>query len=236
LIGVKPEVIQTAVANRVRILILRKRFRAPRDRACVLGNIPRCAAISLAVKRAIICPGGMLDRCMKSDVGDVYSGCEGHAERLHRAVKVLVVESVLIVPDAGGGVRDFVTHEPDTVISRIRFLPVYRRAGPGHDRWLLSHGGANGGKGEGCRAATHGIPLIRSIVVHVALARMTLAPRVFVRNDVFRFGKIQSALVLGRNQVTRFHQDPVRYAVVDVAAVVVGVRWERARERIDPRA
>ena len=46
-------------------------------------------------------------------------------------------------------------------------------------------------KAEGCRSATHVIPLVRSVVVHVALARMTLAPGVFVRDDVFRFGKIQ---------------------------------------------
>ena len=77
LIGVEPEVIQRAVANRVGVLILRKRFRVPRDRACVLGNIPRCAAIAQVVKRAIICPAGMLDRRVKADVGDVYSGCEG---------------------------------------------------------------------------------------------------------------------------------------------------------------
>ena len=121
-----------------------------------------------------------------------------HAERLDRAIEVLVIERVFIVPDASGGVRDFVTHEPDTIVSRVRLLPVYRRAGPGHDRWLLAHGGANGAKGEGCRAATHVIPLVRSIVVHVALARMTLAPGVFVRDDVFRFGKIQWRLGSGQ--------------------------------------
>ena len=53
----------------------------------------------------------------------------GHAERLDRAIEVLVIERVFVVPDASGGVRDFVTHEPDTIISRVRLLPVYRRAG-----------------------------------------------------------------------------------------------------------
>ena len=46
LIGIEPEVVQRAEANRVGVLILRKRFCVPGDRACVLGNIPRCAAIS----------------------------------------------------------------------------------------------------------------------------------------------------------------------------------------------
>ena len=41
LIGIEPEVIQRAEANGVGVLILSKGFRAPGDRACVLGNIPR---------------------------------------------------------------------------------------------------------------------------------------------------------------------------------------------------
>ena len=77
LVRIKPEVIQRAEANRVGVLILRKSFRVPCDGACVLGNIPRCAAISLIVKRAIICPARMLNRRMKSDVRDVYSWPNG---------------------------------------------------------------------------------------------------------------------------------------------------------------
>ena len=100
LIGVKPEVIQRAVANRVGVLILRKSFRAPGDRACVLGNSPRCAAIALLIEGAIICPAGMLSRRMKADVRDVYSWPKRHAERLNRAIEVLVIESVFIVPEA----------------------------------------------------------------------------------------------------------------------------------------
>ena len=77
-------------------------------------------------------------------------------------------------------------------------------------------------KTEGCRPAAYVVPLVRSVVVHVALARMTLAPGVFVRDDVFRFGKIRSALVLGRNQVTRVHQNSMRGYVMTVTGVIVG--------------
>ena len=100
LIGIEPEVIQRAEANRVGVLILRKSFRAPGDRACVLGNIPRRAAITLVVEGAIICPAGLLTRRVKPDVRDVYSWSKRHAERLDRAIEVLVVERVFIVPDA----------------------------------------------------------------------------------------------------------------------------------------
>ena len=77
LIGIEPEVIQRAEANRVGVLILRESFRVPGYRACVLRNSPRCAAITLVVECAIICPTGFLTRRMKSDVRDVYSGSEG---------------------------------------------------------------------------------------------------------------------------------------------------------------
>ena len=195
LIGIKPEVIQRAEANRVGVLILRKRFRAPCDRACVLGNIPRCAAISLAVKRAIICPTGLLNRRVKSDVRDVYSGSERHAERLDRAIEVLVIERVFIVPDASSRVGDFVAHEPDTIVEVIGFELVYRRTSPSRDRGMLSHGGSRTSKTKGLTNSGYGVGTVRSVVIHVALVRMTLAPGAFVGDDVFRFGKIRRAHV-----------------------------------------
>ena len=99
MIGIKPEVIQRAKANRIRILILRKSFRVPSDRACVLRNIPRSAAVTLIVECAVVCPAGFLTRGVKPDVRDVYSGWERHAEGLDRAVEVLVVQRVFIVPN-----------------------------------------------------------------------------------------------------------------------------------------
>ena len=141
------------------------------------------------------------------------------------------------MPDTGTGVRDSEAHEPDTIISRVGFLPDYSRAGPGHDRRLLAHRGTDGAKGEVCRAATNGLLPVRRIVVHVALARMTLAPGVFVRDDVFRFGKIGGVLVLGYNKVIRDHQDPMRGYVMTVTAVIVGCRtYEKSSEGIDPCA
>ena len=99
MIGIEPEIIQGAEANRVGVLILRKSFRVPSDRASILHNSPRSAAITLIVERAVVCPAGFLTRGVKPDVRDVYSGCERHAEGLDRAVEVLVVQRVFIVPN-----------------------------------------------------------------------------------------------------------------------------------------
>ena len=63
---------------------------------------------------------------------------------------------------------------------------------------------------------------------------MRLAPGVFERSNVSGFAKIGRARILPRDQVTRFHQDPVRHRIVAVAAVVVRVRWECSGERVDP--
>ena len=57
-----------------------------------------------------------------------------------------------------------------------------------------------------------------------------------MRANVGGFAKIGRARILRCVQVSHVHQDPVRYAIVDVAAVVVGAGWERSGERIDPRA
>src|SRR5213596_2131299 len=74
LVSVKPEIIQRAPANRIGVLILRKCFAVPCYRATGLSNSPRLAAITLVVKRPVICPTRLLRRPMKADVTDVGSG------------------------------------------------------------------------------------------------------------------------------------------------------------------
>ena len=105
--------------------------------------------------------------------------------------------------------------------SRGRLDLDYRRARPRHDGRLLSHGGANATKTKGLVDASHILTTVRSIVIHVALARMSLAPGVFVRDDVFRFGKIGRSRVQRRVQVVNVNQNSVRRYVMTVAAVIV---------------
>jgi len=78
--------------------------------------------------------------------------------------------------------------------------------------------------------------LVGSVVIHVALAWVTLAPGVFVRDHVLCFGKIGGALILRWDQIIRLHQNPMRRYVMNVARVVVRV-WvlgEESGEWIDP--
>jgi hypothetical protein len=162
----------------------------------------------------------MLRWRVKPDVADVRSAY-GHAEGLNGPIEVLVIERVLIVPDASRGVCDFVTHEPDPIVAWIRFDLVYGCARPSVNGWLLSHGGANRAKTEIRRAATHAMLLVGNVVIHVALARVTLAPGVFMRDHILRFGEIGGARILRQDQVTRLNQYPVRRYVMTVAAVIV---------------
>ena len=192
LISIEPEVIQRAEANRVGVLIDRKSFRAPSDGTCVLGNIPRSATIASVSLGAVMREARVLRRCMESDVSNSDAGSQGHGEGLNCAIKILVIERVLIVPDATRRVGDFVSHKPNTIGARGRFDLVYRSTStyPSFNGWLLSMGGAHGTKTERLVNSSYGELLVGSVVIHVALARMGLAPGIFMRNDVFRFSKI----------------------------------------------
>jgi len=238
LIGIEPEVIQRAPANRVGVLISREGFRVPGDRSVARLVIiaPRSAAISSVSLGAIVWPTGMLRRCVESNVTYVNSGAEGHAEGLNCAVEIHVKERILIVPNASRRVSYLVAHKPNTIVTRIGLNWVHccARTCPGLDSWLRSHRATGWRKAKIRRAAGNRELTIGEIVKHVALAWMRLAPREFMRADVGGFAKVGRAGVLPRDQVTRLHQDSVRYAVVIVAAVVVRVRWERSGERIDP--
>ena len=57
-------------------------------------------------------------------------------------------------------------------------------------------------------------------------AGMRLAPAVFVRGDILRFGKVGRALIQRCVQIIDFNQNPMRYTVVAVAAVIVRRRWK----------
>ena len=177
----------------------------------------------------------MLGRHVKTDVTDIDARPKGHAERLDGSIQVLVIKRVFIMPDSSRRAGHFVADEPNAIVAWIRLDPVSRCARPSHYRWLHSHRVTNWGKKEIRRTATDRKLLIGEIVKHVALTRMRLAPGVFMGADVCRFAIISRAGVLGWDQVSHVNQDPVRHTVVVVAGVIIGGRWERSRERIDPR-
>jgi hypothetical protein len=133
---------------------------------------------------------------MKSDVTDVGANAQRHTEGLNRPIEVLVIQRILVVVDAGTWIGDFVTHKPDAIVSRIRLHLIYHRARPSHDSGLHPHRRANTGKCEIGRAAGNIKPAIGSIVEHVALAGMRLAPRVFGRSHVLRFTEIGCTRIL----------------------------------------
>jgi len=243
LIGVEPEVVQCAPANRVRVLVLCKRFAVPGNGITRLSNSPRHAAVTLVVKRAVVCPAGLLGRSVKTDVAYVNPGAQGHAEGLNPAVEVHVKQSILIVPYASTGVGYLVAHKPGTIISGIRFNLVHRRSRtcPKLDGRLHTHSVRNRCKVKSRRAAADSEFTIGIIVKHVALVWMRLAPGILMRANVGGFAKIAGTRISGRDYIIRLNQDAVRHAVVSVAAVIVWRRLrvssrKKARERIDPRA
>ena len=71
LITIEPEVVQRAPSNRVRILVLRESFTAPRNRIGALSNIPGRIAVTLVIFGTVIRPTRFLRWCMKTNVTDV---------------------------------------------------------------------------------------------------------------------------------------------------------------------
>jgi len=160
LVGIKSKVIERAKANRVGVLILCKGFRAPRDGVCVLCHSPRCAAIAGIALGAIMCPARMLRRSVETDVRYVYPWSKRYSEGLDAAIKVLVIERILIVPHASRRVGHVVTHKPNAVITRIWFDLIYGRACPGFNGWLLTHGAAHGTETKRLVDSSYGVPLV----------------------------------------------------------------------------
>ena len=182
-------------------------------------------------------PTWMLWRRVKSDVAWTGSNKED-AERLNGAIQVHVKDGILIMPQPGFMHCHLVTDEENTIVTRIGLDLGHccTRIRPGLDSSLHSHGVTGLVKYEIGRPATDRKLLIGEIVKHVAFSRVRLAPRVLMRGDVGCFAIIRSARILSWDQVSHVGQDPVRHTIVVVAAVVVGGRGERSRERIDPRA
>ena len=65
---------------------------------------------------------------------------------------------------------------------------------------------------------------------------MRLTPGVLVRTKISGFAKISRTRILRCVQVADVNPDPVRYAIVMVARVIVGARWKRSGKGIDPGA
>ena len=99
LVSIKPEIIQRAPADRIRVRVLDKGFRAPSHRVGIRDDRPRSAAISGIAHGAIVCPSGMLRRGMKSYIAHVDWRPQRHVEGLDRAIEVLVIDRVFIVPN-----------------------------------------------------------------------------------------------------------------------------------------
>src|SRR4029434_3053818 len=198
------------------------RFRVPGYGTRRLSNSPWRAAVTLVVKRAVVWPAGFLRRPLKVDIANVHPGDQGHTERLNSAVEVLVIHGIFVMPHAGSWVSHFVTHKPNPVVAWIGFDLADGRPSPGHEGRLHLHRREKRWKAEIGWASINSKLTVGDIVVHVAFRRVSLTPRVLMRSDVLTFHKIGRSRVERRVQIADLNPDPVGYAVVVVAGMVIG--------------
>ena len=95
-------------------------FAVPDQRARHLVWNPRIVAESCIADGSVVRETRMVGRSMKSDVTNVDSGPERHAEVLNRAIEILVVNRVLVMPHAGRRVRYFINDERTTIDTGLR--------------------------------------------------------------------------------------------------------------------
>jgi hypothetical protein len=234
-VRIETEIIQSPEADGVRVLVLRKGLRAPAQSLAGLTRRPGRIAIPRAVEGSIVCKCRRILRSMKPQVAHRDSASQRHAERLNRAIKILIIDGVLVMPDSSAWVRHFEAKEPNAIDSRNGLDPVDGRSSPSIDGRAHSHCGGNRGKTETRRTGDTELT-VGDVVVHVALPRVSLAPGVYLRSYVLSFGVIRRARIHRRVQVVAFHENPVRCASVNVARVVVCSRWEDAGKGIHPGA
>lgn len=147
---------------------------------------------------------------MKFDIAQAW-GCKSeiNLKGLNRAVQILVVDSILIMPKTDGGIRHLVADEYNPIVSRIGFDLGHRRVRPGHDGGLHAHCVTDRRKRERRVDAGHAILTVRGVVVLIALPRMSLAPGIFMRCDVLRLGEVGRAWIERRVQVIDLNQNSV---------------------------
>src|SRR5262249_5069776 len=128
------------------VLVLRKDFAVPSYGAGCLSDSPWHAAVALVIESAVVWPTRLLRRRVESNIADIHSGRQRHAKRLNTAIQVLVVQSILVVPESGTWVGHFVAHKPDPIVARVRLALIYYGTRPSHDGRLHPHRGADGRK------------------------------------------------------------------------------------------
>jgi len=179
----------------------------------------------------------MIRWSVKPNVAHGNSASQRHTERLDGAIEILIMDGVLIMPDTSGGVRHFVGDERTAIDSRHGLDCISGRSRPDTGRRGHSRRGSNSRKGETRRAGDI-VTTIRRIVIHAALPRVSLAPRVLMRTIVLNLGVIRRARVQRCVQVAGIDQNPVRCADVSVAGVALwpGTHWKGPGKGIHPRA
>ena len=120
MIGIEPEIVHCAEANGVCVRILGKCLAVPSQ--CVRHLIwsPRIVAESCIADSSVVRETRMVRREVKSDVTNVNSFPEWHAKGLNRAVEILVVSGVLVMPHAGRWGRYFINDKRTTIDTGLR--------------------------------------------------------------------------------------------------------------------
>src|SRR5204863_4868434 len=127
---------------------------------------PGGVAKSRAAHGSVIRISGMIRRSVKAEIVQRDRTSERDAEGLDRAIEILVIERIFIMPDARGWIGDLVGNVGPAIHARLGFDRIDGRSGPGMNGAEHAHRVSHFNKGETGRAANI-VTTIGSVVVHV---------------------------------------------------------------------
>ena len=194
---------------------------------------PGSIAIARVSLGSIIRPSRMIQRSVKTKIAHRGSAKQRDAEGLDSAIQVLVIDGVFIMPDPSDRPGHLGGNERAAIHSLGGLDGIDGRAGPRVDRRSHAHSGTDRREGE-ARCSSDAEAAIGSVVVHVALPGMHLAPGILMRRNVLRFGVVGRTRIQGRAQIVALDKKSVRNAGVRIAGVARGTRRIGAGVRVHP--
>ena len=207
-VGIETEIIQGTKTNRVRVRVLRKGLGTPAQIAGGLVRRPGRVAKARIPRSSIVGKSRMIWWSVEPNVAHRDSASQGHTEGLDRAIQILVMDGVFIMPYASDRARYLIDYERAAIDSRFRLDRTTGRSRPGPRSRSHSDRRSNRRKSE-TRRATDIVTAIGRIVIHVALPRVGLTPRVFMRTVVLNFEVVGRSRIQCWVQVAGIHDNPV---------------------------
>src|ERR1044071_4576725 len=207
-VGIKTEVVGSSPADCVGVFVLSDGLGTPAQVAGSLVQSPLRVAISRVSLGRVVGKASRITGGVKLEIAYRGSAAQRDRERLDRAIEILVIDRVFVMPYTADGTDNLVGDKSAPIHAGLWFDGLNGGAGPGGNGRHRGHGGASDRERE-TRCAANVKSGVRRVITHVALAGVSLTPGVLVRGDVLDLGVIGRTRIHGWVQIVRLDRKAV---------------------------